>query len=103
MLKMTFLTTAAVAMLGAGALALDAKPAEAGVSVQLVHGKKHGHRGKWRRHGPRAKRFHGPRFGYYWPRPRCFTRYRTRRVSFWSPRKHRWVTRAVTRPIRICR
>jgi len=96
MLKKIVLTTAAVAMMGAGAVALDAKPAEAGVSVQLVHGKsksKH-----WN-----GKRHHGPRFGYYWPRQRCFTRYKTRRISFWSPRQHRWVSRKVTRPIRICR
>lgn len=105
MLKKIFLTTAAVAMLGAGAIALDAKPAEAGVSVQLVHGKWSGHRWDGKRKGRhwRGKRFHGPRFGYYGPHRFCFTKYRTRHVRYWSPRKHRWVSRKVTRPIRICR
>lgn len=98
MLKKILVSTFAVAALATGAVALDAKPAEAGVTIKLVHG------GHLYGHGPRFKRFHGKRYGFYRPyRPFCFTKYRTKKVRFWSPRKHRWIKRTVTRPVTICR
>jgi len=98
MLKKVLVSTFAVAALATGTVALDAKPAEAGVSIQLVHGSGHGG------HGMKRKGFHGKRFGFYGPRrPFCFTKYRTKKVRFWAPRKHRWVTRKITRPVTICR
>lgn len=102
MLKKTVLTAAAALTMFAGATALQADPAEAGVKIQLVHGKGHGFaHGKAPFGGKRH--FHGPRFGFYPGRPFCFTRYKTVRVKRWSPRRHRWVTRKITRPVTICR
>lgn len=98
MLKKVLVSTFAVAALATGAIALEAKPAEAGVSIQLVHGGGHGG------HGVKRNHWRGKRFGYYGAhRPFCFTQYRTKKVRYWAPRKHRWATRTITRPVTICR
>lgn len=98
MLKKALVSTFAVAAVSLGAIGLDTQQAEAGVTVQLVHG------GGYYGHNHRFRPFHGKRYGFYRPyRPFCFTKYRTKKVRFWSPRKHRWVKRTVTRPVTICR
>ena len=76
MLKKSMITAAAALAIVTGATALQSTPAEAGVTIQLVHGSGHGfgpgwgynwYRGYWS--GPRSRhhgyrhRPRGPRFG----------------------------------------
>jgi len=77
MLKKSIITAAAVLAIATGATALQSSPAEAGVTIQLVHGGGYGfgpgwgykgYRGywfgpRWRHHGYRP-RHRGPRFGH---------------------------------------
>lgn len=106
MLNKSMITAAAVFALAAGATSLQSAPAEAGVTIQFVHGKSHNNWGNWGKKGywGYGPRFHGPRYGFYGSdRPFCFTRYKTVKVRKWHPRKHRWVVRRIERPVRVCR
>ena len=63
MLKKSMITAAAVLAIATGATALQSSPAEAGVTIQLVHGGGYGFGPGWGYMGYRAYWF-GPRWGH---------------------------------------
>ncbi len=119
MLKKSMITAAAALAITIGATAFQASPAQAGVTIQLVHGSGYGFAPGWwgypgyrgnygNKHGYR-RRAHGPRYGgdtygsYYGGRPGCYTTYKKVKIKRWSDRKHRMVWKKIRRPVTICR